>query len=98
MRPVPLIRLARACRTRLPTLTLALAPPDPAQDKDAKGESPKSSKGSDSSDTKEKGKSEKGKVPEDLIGNEHVREEFGVNDFTTPSIRKIFDALDSLGT
>ena len=38
------------------------------------------------------------KVPENLIGNEHVREEFGVNDFTTPSIRKIFDSLNSLGT
>jgi hypothetical protein len=38
------------------------------------------------------------KVPEDLIGNEHVREEFGVNEFTTPSIRKIFDQLDALGT
>ncbi len=38
------------------------------------------------------------KVPEELIGNEHVREEFGVNGFTTPTIRKIFDQLDSLGT
>jgi len=38
------------------------------------------------------------KVPEELVGNEHLREEFGVNDFTTPSIRKVFDQLDSLGT
>ena len=38
------------------------------------------------------------KVPDDLVGNEHVREEFGVNEFTTPSIRKIFDQLDALGT
>ncbi|MEI6536351.1 MAG: hypothetical protein WCN98_13475 [Verrucomicrobiaceae bacterium] len=38
------------------------------------------------------------RVPEDLVGNEHVREEFGVNEFTTPSIRKIFDQLDALGT
>lgn len=38
------------------------------------------------------------KVPEDLLGNEHVREEFGVNDFTTPSIQKIFDQLNALGT
>lgn len=38
------------------------------------------------------------KVPEDLVGNEHVREEFGINEFTTPSIRKIFDQLDGLGT
>lgn len=60
---------------------------------------------------KEKGKSGKGKeeaaakqakpkvaVPEDLVGNEHIREEFGVNEFTTPSIGKIFDQLDALGT
>ncbi len=38
------------------------------------------------------------KIPEDLIGDEHVREEFGINDFTTPSIRKLFDELDKLGT
>jgi len=37
-------------------------------------------------------------VPEDLIGDEHLREEFGVNEFTTPSIGRIFDELDSLGT
>ncbi len=37
-------------------------------------------------------------VPEDLIGDEHVREEFGVNQFTTPSIKKLFEDLDDLGT
>ncbi len=37
-------------------------------------------------------------IPEGLVGDEHVREEFGVNEFTTPSIRKLFDMLDSLGT
>ena len=37
-------------------------------------------------------------IPEDLLGDEHVREEFGINDFTTPSIRKLFDELDKLGT
>ncbi|WP_156345352.1 hypothetical protein [Verrucomicrobium spinosum] len=37
----------------------------------------------------------KAAVPEDLVGNEHIREEFGVNEFTTPSIRKIFDQLDA---
>jgi len=40
----------------------------------------------------------KPKVPEELLGDEHVKEEFGVNEFTTPSIRKIFDQLDALGT
>ncbi len=37
-------------------------------------------------------------VPEDLIGDEHVREEFGVNHFTTPSIRELFSLLDELGS
>jgi hypothetical protein len=39
----------------------------------------------------------KNPIPEDLIGDEHVREEFGVNEFTTPSIRKLFEMLDGLG-
>jgi len=56
-------------------------------------------------ETKGKPKSSEGgdtkphaKIPADLLGDEHVREEFGVNEFTTPSIRRIFDQLDSLGT
>lgn len=36
-------------------------------------------------------------VPEDLLEDPHLREEFGVNQFTTPSIRKIFGSLDLLG-
>ncbi len=36
-------------------------------------------------------------LPEDLLEDEHVREEFGVNSFTTPSIKKIFEDLDNLG-
>jgi|JI6StandDraft_1071083.scaffolds.fasta_scaffold08620_7 hypothetical protein len=39
----------------------------------------------------------KAKIPDDLLGDEHVREEFGVNEFTTPSIRKLFEMLDGLG-
>jgi len=39
----------------------------------------------------------KAKIPDDLLGDEHVREEFGVNQFTTPSIRKLFEMLDGLG-
>lgn len=35
-------------------------------------------------------------IPEDLLDDEHVREEFGVNRFTAPSIRKIFEDLDQL--
>lgn len=36
-------------------------------------------------------------VPEDVVGDEHVREEFGVNEFTTPSIRRLFDMLNHVG-
>jgi hypothetical protein len=35
-------------------------------------------------------------IPDELLEDEHFREEFGVNQFTTPSIRKIFDDLKKL--
>jgi hypothetical protein len=35
-------------------------------------------------------------IPDDLLEDEHIREEFGVNSFTAPSIRKIFEDLDKL--
>tara|TARA_B100000900_G_C20539492_1_gene699812 strand:- start:291 stop:1217 length:927 start_codon:yes stop_codon:yes gene_type:complete len=35
-------------------------------------------------------------IPEELLEDDHVREEFGVNQFTTPSIRKIFEDLQTL--
>ena len=37
-------------------------------------------------------------VPDDLVDDEHIREEFGINHFTTPSIKKLFSDLDDLGT
>jgi hypothetical protein len=37
-------------------------------------------------------------IPDDLLGDEHLREEFGVNQFTTPSIEAIFELLGTLGT
>ena len=37
-------------------------------------------------------------VPDDLLEDEHLREEYGVNRFTTPSIRKIFAQLEALGS
>ena len=40
----------------------------------------------------------RGAIPDDLLGDEHVREEFGVNPITTPSIEAIFQLLDTLGT
>ena len=35
-------------------------------------------------------------IPDELLEDEHLREEMGVNQFTTPSIRKIFDDLRKL--
>ncbi|MEM9478280.1 MAG: hypothetical protein AAGA58_01320 [Verrucomicrobiota bacterium] len=37
-------------------------------------------------------------IPEDLIDDEHIREEFGINPITTPSIAKVFEGLESLGS
>jgi len=37
-------------------------------------------------------------IPDDLLGDEHLREEFGVNGITTPSIEALFELLDTLGT
>ncbi|HSI62659.1 MAG TPA: hypothetical protein VLE43_06055 [Candidatus Saccharimonadia bacterium] len=67
----------------LPALLLALGTTVEGQDKS--GKTPKA-------------KGDQLKVPEALVGDEHVREEFGINEFTTPSIRKVFDSLDALGT
>jgi hypothetical protein len=36
-------------------------------------------------------------VPDDLLQDEHLREEFGVNQFTAPSIKKLFAELAELG-
>ena len=46
------------------------------------------------------GKTTKAKpeVPDDLLEDEHLREEYGVNQFTTPSIRKIFGQMEALGS
>ena len=38
----------------------------------------------------------KGLIPEDLLEDEHVRAELGVNEFTAPSIEKLFDTLQFL--
>ena len=37
-------------------------------------------------------------IPEDFLGDEHIREEFGINEWTTPSIGKIFEIMGGLGT
>lgn len=89
------VRLSQAVRAVLPVLALTCAFPIPAQQKGSK-DGVKVAKNAKPTTAVEK--AERAKVPEDLIGNEHVREEFGVNEFTTPSIRKVFDSLDALGT
>ncbi len=48
--------------------------------------------------TKETPPDRKPDVPEDLLEDDHLREEYGVNSFTTPSIRKIFGQLEALGS
>ena len=58
----------------------------------------KTKSGAVSANSAAKEKPQAPRVPDDLLGNEHVREEFGVNEFTTPSIHKIFDSLNALGT
>ncbi len=37
-------------------------------------------------------------IPEAFLGDEHIREEFGINEWTTPSISKVFDIMSGLGT
>lgn len=38
----------------------------------------------------------RGEIPKDLVDDPHVREELAVNEFTAPSISKLFDTLQSL--
>ena len=38
----------------------------------------------------------RGAIPDDLLDDEHVREELAVNEFTAPSISKLFDTLQTL--
>ena len=40
---------------------------------------------------------ERAPIPEDLLFDEHMREEFGVNEITAPSIERIFTDLAALG-
>ena len=51
--------------------------------KEATGEKPKPADG-------------EAEIPADLIEDEHLREELGVNEFTAPSISKLFDTLQFL--
>lgn len=54
--------------------------------------------GRSTAETPPKGEAPRKEIPEDLLGDEHLREEFGVNPITTPSIEAIFQLLDTLGT
>jgi len=47
-------------------------------------------------ETKDGEKKEVAEIPKDLIEDPQVREELGINEFTAPSIRLIFDDLDQL--
>ena len=50
--------------------------------------------GSDEASTEETARPS---IPEELLDDEHVREEYGVNQFTAPSIKKIFEDLEVFG-
>lgn len=59
------------------------AEPKPEEKKEAGEEKPKPGGG-------------EAEIPADLIEDEHLREELGVNEFTAPSISKLFDTLQFL--
>jgi hypothetical protein len=44
----------------------------------------------------EEGAGNNAQIPKDLVDDAHVREELGVNEFTAPSIAKLFDTLQFL--
>ena len=44
----------------------------------------------------EKPAAEANEIPADLLDEAHMREELGVNEFTAPSISKLFDTLQFL--
>ena len=44
----------------------------------------------------EKPTAEANEIPADLLDDEHMREELGINEFTAPSISKLFDTLQFL--
>jgi hypothetical protein len=64
----------------------------------AQESAPKSEKAEKSEKPAKNSNKPRGTVPEDLLDDEHVQEEFGVSELTTPSIKKIFEDLESLGT
>lgn len=49
-----------------------------------------------SAEKEQNGREHFGNVPADLLDDEHVREELAVNEFTAPSISKMFDTLQFL--
>lgn len=73
-------------KARLLLLSLFLVSLLPAQDKEK------------STAPKPEVEVRRAEIPEDLLGDEHLREEFGVNGITTPSIEAVFELLDTLGT
>lgn len=77
-------------KTPRPLLALLLAPCLAAQE--AAPSADKNAKPAEATEVR------RAEIPEDLLGDEHLREEFGVNGITTPSIEAIFELLDTLGT
>jgi hypothetical protein len=91
MRSSPFVALVVACAASL------LAAPAATAQKSKPAKEAKAENGNDlPHDTAAPANAEAG-VPEDLLEDEHLREEFGVNTFTAPSIKKLFADLATLG-
>lgn len=88
-------------RPFLPVLAFTLSAALPAMTQDAKSaakEKPAAKEpAKDAAGPEEAAKEENPEVPEDLLEDAHLKEEMGVNQFTAPSIRKVFGSLDLLG-
>ncbi len=70
-------------------------PVEKAEEPKVKAEEPKE-KEAELPKEKDKGPDGEAQIPDDLLEDEHMRAELGVNEFTAPSISKLFDTLQFL--
>lgn len=93
MRALPLQLLLTVCLA----LPAAAKPPAPAGAEKKPETAEPAADGLPGSAPAEEPGADSPEVPEDMLEDKHLREEYGVNEYTTPSIRKIFGQLDKLG-
>lgn len=94
--PSPAFLLPVLAAVALPVLTTMAQ--DPAAPPPAREPAPKTSAAREKPAKPSAPPDSKPEVPDDLLEDDHLREEYGVNQFTTPSIRKIFGQLEALGS